>query len=146
MPRKNIVSASKGAKAAKPTAAKAKLTAERAFKTKWFNRKAEDEGIADQELCKAFKEVMKGQADDLGGGVWKKRLNDNMHRSIVLAKGSKYWIYAFLFAKKDRENIDEKELREFKKLAKIYGAAKEAEIGDLLKRKELVEICHDCEE
>jgi len=30
---------------------------------------------------------MEGQAEDLGEGVFKKRLNKNMHRSIVLAKG-----------------------------------------------------------
>lgn len=28
---------------------------------------------------------MRGQADDLGGGISKKRLYDNQHRSIVLA-------------------------------------------------------------
>lgn len=31
--------------------------------------------------------VMKGQGDDLGGGVLKKRLNENRHRSIILAQG-----------------------------------------------------------
>ena len=44
---------------------------------------------------------MRGQADDLGGGVFKKRLNDNMHRSIVLAKGGRHWVFAYLFAKKE---------------------------------------------
>lgn len=139
---KNITNTAKSGKPAKTVATKEK--SERAFKTKWFNREAKDEGISDEELCKAFKQLIKGQADDLGGGVWKKRLNDNMNRSIVLAKGRKYWIYAFLYAKKDRENIDAKELKEFKRLAKIYGAATDAEITELLKLKELVEICHDC--
>jgi hypothetical protein len=63
---------------------------------------------------------MQGQADDLGGGVFKKRLNDNRHRSIIIAKGGKYWIYTYLFAKKDRGNIDIDELAEFKKLAALY--------------------------
>jgi hypothetical protein len=83
----------------------------RAFKTKWFAKVAKSEGISDEELCRAFKEVSQGQADDLGGGVWKKRLNDNMHRSIILAKGKKNWIYTYLFARKDRSNIDDKELK-----------------------------------
>jgi hypothetical protein len=43
------------------------------------------------------------QADDLGGGVYKKRLNDNMHRSIIIAKAGRHWIYAYLYAKKDHE-------------------------------------------
>jgi hypothetical protein len=41
-----------------------------------------------------------------GGGVFTKRLNDNQHRSIVLAMGGRLWVFAFLSAKKDRANID----------------------------------------
>ena len=62
------------------------------FKTKWFAKTAKSQHISDTALCDAIKEVMQGKADDLGGGVWKKRLNDNMHRSIILAHGGKYWI------------------------------------------------------
>lgn len=40
---------------------------------------------------------MLGQCDDLGGGVYKKRLSKNLARSIILAKGGQYWIYAYLF-------------------------------------------------
>ena len=86
---------------------------------------------------------MQGQADDLGGGVYKKRLNDNMHRSIILAKAGQHWIYAYLYAKKDRENIATDELVAFKKLAKDYNEAGEAKITSLLKEVELLEICHD---
>jgi hypothetical protein len=88
-------------------------------------------------------EVMKGQGDDLGGGVFKKRLNKNMHRSIILAKGRRYWVYAYLFAKKDRANIDESELMAFRKLADLYARKTDAEIAKELEAKELVEICHD---
>jgi hypothetical protein len=56
--------------------------------------------IKDDELCEANEEVRKGQADDLGGGVFKKRLNKNMHRIIILAKGGRYWIYEFFIAKR----------------------------------------------
>ena len=35
---------------------------------------------------------MQGQADHLNGVVFKK-LDKNMHRSMVLAKGGLYWIY-----------------------------------------------------
>ncbi len=47
----------------------------RAFKTAWFAKAARKALIDDEELCKAIVEVMKGQADDLGGGVFKKRLD-----------------------------------------------------------------------
>jgi len=74
----------------------------RAFKTAWFTKAARKARIKDEDLCEAIEDVRKGQADDLGGGVFKKRLNKNMHRSIILAKGGRYWIYEFLFAKKIR--------------------------------------------
>ena len=86
---------------------------------------------------------MQGQADDLGGGVYKKRLNDNMHRSIIVAKAGRYWVYAYLYAKKDRESIAPDELAAFKKLAKDYGSASDAMIAALLTDEELLEICHD---
>lgn len=63
----------------------------RTFKTAWFAKAARKALIKDDELCEAIQEVMKGQADDLGGGVFKKRLNKNRHRSIILAKGRRHW-------------------------------------------------------
>lgn len=94
----------------------------RVFKTRWFSKAAKKALIEDDELCEAIAKVMKGQADDLGGGVFKKRLNKNMHRSIILARGREYWVYIYLFAKKDRENIDNDELDAFRDLADIYAA------------------------
>ncbi|MDR6643848.1 hypothetical protein J2X57_003081 [Luteibacter sp. 1214] len=73
---------------------------QRVFKTAWFAKMAKKHLISDSELRNAALEVMRGQADDLGGGVFKKRLNRNMHRSIVVAKGRRYWIFAYLFAKR----------------------------------------------
>jgi len=116
---------------------------DRAFKTAWFAKEARKAKIADDELCWAIKQVMLGQADDLGGGVYKKRLNDNMHRSIIVAKAGRHWIYAYLFAKKDRENIAPDELVAFKKLAKDYIAASDISLAAQLRDNELLEICHD---
>ncbi len=94
------------------------------------------------DLCAAMQEVVNGQAADLGGGVWKKRLNKNLHRSIILARGGNYWVYEFLFAKSDLDNIDKKELATFKKLAKAYAGLKSNQIQLLLKQKDFVEICN----
>lgn len=85
------------------------------------------------------------QAYDLGGGVFKKRLNDNMHRSIVLAKGGRHWVYEYLFAKKDRDNIADDELAAFRVIAKGYAALTEAQVAELVRTKHFVEICHDDE-
>ena len=114
----------------------------RTFKTAWFSKAARKARIKDGELCEAIQEVMKGQADDLGGGVFKKRLNKNMHRSIILAKGGRYWIYEYLFAKKDRTNIENDELEDFRTLAKSYATLSDKQIAQLLEDKDLKEICH----
>ncbi len=114
----------------------------RVFKTRNFAAAATKADISDAELCAAVKEVMNGQAADLGGGVWKKRLNKNLHRSIILAKGSNYWVYQFLFAKNNSDNISDKELTQFKKLAKIYEKLSSKEISDLVKKEEFQEICN----
>ena len=115
----------------------------RTFTTAWFAKAARKALITDEELCEAIAQVRLGQADDLGGGVFKKRLDKNRRRSIILAKGRRYWVYAYLFANKDRANIDEDELRAFRKLADLYARKTDVEIETELKSKELVEICND---
>ena len=112
----------------------------RAFKTAWFRKAARKSRIGDPALVAAIREVMQGQADDLGGGVFKKRLNKNMHRSIVLAKGGRHWIFAYLFAKNDRANIDEDELADFRKLAHAFGRMTDTELRAMLKQGDLLEL------
>ena len=114
----------------------------RVFRTAWFSKASRKAGISDDHLCVAIAQVMRGQADDLGGGVFKKRLNDNRHRSIILARGRWYWIYEYLFVKQDRDNIDADELEAFRALAKNYAELSEAEVSDLVKQRFFVEICN----
>jgi hypothetical protein len=115
----------------------------RAFKTARFSKDAKKAKIKDVELCQAIEQVLLGQVDDLGGGVFKKRLNDNLHRSIILAKGGKYWAFEYLFAKKDRANIDNDELLAFRLLANSYAGLTELQVKQLLVNGDFVEICHD---
>lgn len=114
----------------------------RLFKTKRFAMQAGKAWIGD-ELREAFTEMLKGQVESLGGGVWKKRLNANRHRSIVVAKGGRYWIYQLLFAKKDRSNISFAELTELRGLAKVYGVMTDMQVQHLLDTEEFVEIHHE---
>jgi hypothetical protein len=116
--------------------------AERFFKTAWFSKAAKKAYISDDELCAAIRQVMLGQADDLGGGVFKKRLSKNMYRSIILAKGGHYWVYEYLFAKKDRDNIDPVELNDFRKLAKAYATLTEQQINQLIQDMDWIETCN----
>jgi len=118
---------------------------ERVFKTAWFAKAAKKAIIRDVELCSAIKQVMLGQADDLGGGVYKKRLGKNLYRSIIVAKGGRFWVYAYLFAKQDRANIRNDELLDFRALANLYAQKTDADIKKELGLKEILEICHDHE-
>jgi len=115
----------------------------RAFKTAWFSKAARKARIGDPALIAAIREVKQGQTDDLGGGVFKKRLNKNMHRSIVLAKGGRHWVFAYLFAKKDRANIDDDELADFKKLAQAYDRMTDSELASALRQGDLLELCDE---
>ena len=117
----------------------------KAFKTKRFSKNAKNAQISDSDLCGAIHEVMAGQAVDLGGGVYKKKLNKNQHRSIILAKGGEYWIYEYLFAKKDLDNIYDAELAMFRIIAKGYEGLTKSQLANLIAQKHLLEICHDDE-
>ena len=80
--------------------------------------------------------------DKTGGGVFKKRLNDNRHRSITLTRGDRHWIYEYLFAKQDRDNIDADELASFRMLAKSYAGLTEVQVTESIEQKYFVEICN----
>jgi hypothetical protein len=60
----------------------------------------------------------------------------------VLAKGGNYWVYEYLFAKQDRDNIDGDELDAFRLLAKAYAGLTEKQLAQLVSDKYFVEICH----
>jgi hypothetical protein len=116
---------------------------ERVFKTAWFSKAARKSRITDAELCAAIRQVMLGQADDLGGGVFKKRLSKNRVRSIIIAKGGRFWVYEYQYAKKDRDNIEDDELAKFRKLANIYETLTEQQVNWLIEENSWMEICND---
>jgi hypothetical protein len=117
--------------------------AERVFKTAWFTKAAKKAHIAEEELCSAIRQVMLGQADDLGGGVYKKRLGKNHYRSIILAKGGDYWVYEFLFAKQHLANIPDAKLNQLRLLAKTYATLTASQVTEFLLNNDWMEICHD---
>ena len=115
----------------------------RTFKTAWFSKAAKKARIEDSALCAYVRQAVQGQADDLGGGVFKKRINNNMHRAIILAKAGRFWIFEYLFAKNDRENIGAAELVQFRALAKAYTELSDKQIEQLIGNNHFVEICDD---
>ena len=114
----------------------------RTFKTAWFAKAARKAHITDEELCSAIQQVSLGQADDLGGGVFKKRLRKNQYRSIILARTPHFWVYEYLFAKQDRADIEDDELADFRKLVKAYAGLTTLRLNQLLQDKDWMEICN----
>lgn len=113
----------------------------RAFKTGWFAKAAKKAKVSDTMLCKAIAQVIAGQVDDLGGGVFKKRLSSGLYRSIILARGGNYWVYQYLYAKQDRANIDDDELKAFRLLAKDYATMSQVQVEAQVADGHWIEIC-----
>jgi hypothetical protein len=114
---------------------------ERVFKTAWFAKAARKAHISDDELCSAVQQVALGQADDLGGGVFKKRLRKNQYRCIILSRAGHYWVYEYLFAKQERANIEDDELAAFRKLVKVYAGLTTHQVNQLIRDEDWKEIC-----
>ena len=121
----------------------------RVFKTRVFNRWARREGLIDRELCGAVAEMQQGLIDArLGGGVVKKRIarsgqgRRGGYRTLLATNLRDRWFFMFGFAKNERDNIDDDELRMLRQLAAVYLGLHDAAMSEAGKRGELVEI--DC--
>src|SRR6266436_7057973 len=83
----------------------------RIFKSRWFERFARKEGIADAALRDAVSRAEKGQIDaDLGGGVIKQRIarpgqgRSKGYRTIILFRHRARAFFVYGFAKNQRAN------------------------------------------
>ncbi len=111
----------------------------RVFKTKGFGRFARKEGIRDQKLAEAVREIAMGLHDgDLGAGLIKKRLaragegKRGGYRTIIVYRKGSRAVFLYGFAKSDQENLEPEELREYQKAARAYLHLREADIGKVL--------------
>ena len=114
----------------------------RVFRTAWFIKAARKAHSSDEELGSAIRRLMRGQGDDLGGGVFKERLRKNQYRSIILARAGHYWVYEYLFAKQHRANIAEDELADFRRPVKAYAKLTTSQVNQLIPENDWMEICH----
>jgi len=119
----------------------------RIFKNIRFTRFACKEDIFDRELKEAVNQLETGQADaNLGGNVYKMRIartgegKSGGYRVIVLFRSGDKTFYVYGFAKSDKANINEKELKTFKKAAKKYFSMTDEQIRISIEQDELVEI------
>jgi hypothetical protein len=119
----------------------------RIFKNKTFARFAAKEDIDDEALKAAVDDMERGLCgDSLGGEVYKKRLaragagKSGGYRVIVYYRSGERFFFVYGFAKSDRDNIDDDELRDFKDGAKDAFALTEKQIKAELKAGALIEI------
>lgn len=119
----------------------------RAFKIKAFSKWASGEGLSDDVLASAVVEMEKGLIDaKLGGQVVKKRValpgrgkRSSIRTLVAFRQGNKaFFIYGF--AKNERANVSNKELRALKMLAKELMNYTTAALTKAMKAGELIEI------
>lgn len=120
----------------------------RIWKNKTFARFADDEGISDAALCQAIEEVAQEKAVSLGGNVYKARVarpgagKSGGYRTLICfrPKPSERAFFVFGFAKNERDNISDKELRAFRELANKLLRRTEDELNAAVKGGELIEV------
>lgn len=121
----------------------------RVFKTRWFARYARKEGIDDKKLAAAILEAEYGQIDaDYGGGLIKKRIaregagKSGGYRTLIAYKSASKSLFLYCFAKSDKENIADSDVKEYKKFARLFLAFNDAEIATALHRGAIEEVTY----
>ena len=119
----------------------------RIFQSRWFQRFARKEGIADAALRDAVARADRGQIDaDLGGEVIKQRIarpgqgRSKGYRSIILFRRGEKAFFVYGFSKSQRANIDDDEEQQFKEAAKHVLALREKQLAELVKRGDFTEV------
>jgi hypothetical protein len=124
------------------------------YKTRWFDRWARKQGLADQSLCNAVEEMISGLYDaDLGGGLFKKRIaragegKRGGFRTLIATNYEDRWFFVFGFPKNERGNIDPDEEEALKKLSSKLLALTPQNLDKAKQSNELIEVnCHAAEE
>jgi hypothetical protein len=119
----------------------------RVFKSRWFQRFARKEGIADAVLREAVARAEKGRIDaDLGADVIKQRIarpgqgKSKGYRTIILFRRGAMAFFVYGFAKNQRANINDDEEQQFKQAAKHVLALTEKQLAELLTRGDFMEV------
>jgi hypothetical protein len=121
----------------------------RVFTTKVFARFARNERLDDRQLYEAIARAERGLVDaDLGDNLIKQRVaRSGGYRTVVALRASQRSVFLYGFAKSERDNIDDRELADLKKLARHYLGYSCAQIATALEQTELREVmCDDQEE
>ncbi len=119
----------------------------RIFKTKSVNQWAIKERITDSELLQAIREIEQGLIDaDLGGNVYKKRVSYQGRgkrsgaRTFIAFKVKDKAFSVYGFAKNQQDNINQRELKALKKLAKELLRYDDEKLRNAMVVGELIEV------
>jgi hypothetical protein len=118
----------------------------RIFKTKTLARFVRQNGIPDASLVAAVERAMRGPIDaDLAGRVIKQRVarpgeGKRGGFRMLVGFGSQRSIFLFGFAKNERENIEDTELKTLREIANTFLKADDATIEQALQHGVLVEV------
>jgi hypothetical protein len=122
----------------------------RIFKTKLLARFTRREGIDDASLNEAVERAGRGLVDaDLGGGLFKQRVprkgegRRGGYRMLVAFRAGDRAIFVFGFAKSERENITDDELRIIREVADSWLAVNAGGITKALAEGLLIEVQYD---
>jgi hypothetical protein len=120
------------------------------YKTKESARFARKSALKDEELLKAAEAVTRGRWDaNLGGGVFKQRIaregggKSGGYRVIILFRTGGHSFFVHGFAKNQKADISDRELRALKALAKAFLSLDVAALGKASAAGEIVEVTGD---
>ena len=124
----------------------------RIFKSRWFEKFARREGITDATLIAVIVQANSGLVDaDLGGGLIKLRVarhgegKSGSFRTIIFFRRDERAVFAYGFAKSDREGLDANDLRVFKQAARIVLALTPAQLDAEVRAQRLFEVGSDAQ-
>lgn len=125
----------------------------RIFKTRWFTRFAKAEGIVDGRLWEAIARAERGLIDaNLGGGVIKQRVarprqgRSGGYRVLIAYRIGNRAVFLYGFSKRERDNINSKEVLSLREIAAVWLAADAKRIAHALNEGVLQEVVYDEEE
>jgi len=117
------------------------------YKIPAFDEWTKEYNVSDETLFDAIREMNSGLYDaNLGGSVYKKRVplankgKSGGARTIIAFKVNNKAFFIYSFAKSKQENVNEKELKALKKLAKVYFWLTDTEIIEAIRLGNLIRV------
>ncbi len=120
------------------------------YKTRWFHKWAARQGVSDQLLKRAVIEMNRGLIDaNLGGNIFKKRIGIHGRgksastRTLLAFKERECAFFIYGFAKNERDNVDDLELKALKTYARELLGYSDMELKNAGSAKILIKVIDD---